>query len=140
MKITTLLALFFLVLSFSAFSQSAKDQKVILTPADTSNLFNRLVMALYDRGYTLEQKDDALKFVATSERSIPREAISVKVRGMVKENTVVLYGLFAMEIGPKQSRDFTPIEYRKGKIWSNVHFKELQAIAEAIGGITTYSK
>lgn len=132
--------LFFLVLSFTAFSQSAKDQRLILTPTDTTNLFNRLVMVLYDRGYTLEQKDDNLKFVATTEHSIPKEVMTVKVRGIVKDGTVILYGLFGARTVSPQSRDFYPIEYRKGKIWSNAHFKELQAIAEAIGGEITYSK
>ena len=51
------------------FAQSKHDSKIIVTPDDTTNLFNRVVLSLYERGYTLETKDEQLKFIATGEKS-----------------------------------------------------------------------
>jgi hypothetical protein len=94
-------------------------------------------MVLYESGYSLAQKDEALKFMASNEK-ILRWA-NVKVNALVKGNEVILSGVFDPVVSV--ITDPEPIVYRgmKGSIYRTT-FAELQAIADKIGGQIRYSK
>jgi hypothetical protein len=125
-----------LLLPILSFAQSKGDTKIIVT-TDSTGLFNKVAMILYESGYSLAQKDEALKFMASNEK-ILRWA-NVKVNALVKGNEVILSGVFDPVVSV--ITDPEPIVYRgmKGSIYRTT-FAELQAIADKIGGQIRYSK
>jgi hypothetical protein len=66
----------------TSYSQVKKDTKIIATITDTANVFNRLALAFYDRGYSFEQKDKELFFLATNEKKI--DIGSIKIKSSIK--------------------------------------------------------
>lgn len=122
------------------YSQSKGDSKILVQVADTSNLLNRLVMYLYEHGYTVAQKDPALGFVATDEKGLG--AVSLKVNALVKDSTIVFTSMWASNIsldlgGVKSERNFSPVKYggMKGSDY-RLTWDETAKIAKAFGEVT----
>jgi hypothetical protein len=134
--ISAMKLLLLLLCPLFSFAQSKGDTKIIVT-TDSTGLFNKVAMVLYESGYSLAQKDEALKFMASNEK-ILRWA-NVKVNALVKGNEVILSGVFDPVVSV--ITDPEPIVYRgmKGSIYRTT-FAELQAIADKIGGQIRYSK
>lgn len=131
-----LLLSLFLIPTLS-YSQAKRDTKVIVTVSDTSNLFNRVVMSLYERGYTLEQKDEKLNFIATGEKPMPKLGASMKLRVMIKDSIMVVTGLHALDIKIMGlERTFDPNEYRgmKGSVWMTA-WDEMVSFARQFGEV-----
>lgn len=83
-----------IIVTFS-YSQEKKDSKIIVTLADTSSIFERVVKSLYEKGYDLESKDKQLNFISTKEKPLNKYAFDLKTRIIFKENTMVITGKIA---------------------------------------------
>lgn len=129
--------LILLLCPFLSFAQSKGDTKIIITAPDSTGLFNKVAMVLYERGYSLAQKDEALKFMATTTR--PVKYMNIKVNALVKNNEVTLTGTYDLAV--TEIDDTDPIMFRgvKGSYLRNA-WAELQAIADKIGGEIRYGK
>jgi hypothetical protein len=125
-----------LLCPFLSFAQSKGDTKIIITAPDSTGLFNKVALALYEKGFSLLQKDQPLQMIATEKVT---KWTHIKANAFVKGNQVTLSGsfdhLFTVAV------DFEPIVYRgmKGSAYRTT-FAELQAIADAIGGEIRYGK
>lgn len=101
---------------FSLAQPPKKSSKVIVTIADTASVFNRLSLAIFDRGYTFETKDDQLKLVSTNEKPVKKGGASAKIRARIIDSTIVLTGVIALDVemtilGVKMERTFSKVEY-----------------------------
>jgi hypothetical protein len=129
--------LIMLLCPFLSFAQSKGDTKVIITAPDSTGLFNKVAMVLYEKGYSLAQKDEALKFMATNEKTT--KWANIKVNALVKGNEVTLSG--DMDATFTVIVDYEPMIFlgMKNSLYKRV-FAELQAIADKIGGEIRYGK
>ena len=78
-----LLFLFFLTSSTLSIAQTPpkKATKVIVHVRDSAGtLMNRIAVVLFDKGYTIENRNDSLKLMATGEKSHPKQSVSTKLR------------------------------------------------------------
>jgi hypothetical protein len=129
--------IFSLLIPTLSFAQQKKDTKIIVTVQDTTNILNRIALALYEKGYTLDQKDEAVKFIATKEKAIAVWKMPIKVRALVKNNTIVLSGDYI----PPTDNKWNEVNFRGHKKSMDMQaWDELRGIAESIGNQITYSK
>lgn len=141
---TLLFASLFLICT-SANAQTKKDSKIIVTVADTANLFNTVVSKLFEKGFTILQKDESLGLIATGEKSI-KSAASIKLKAIVKDSTITLFGEVANDVtveiwGAKLERTFAQIYFggMKGSDMRN-GWNEMDSIAHEFGNKISYSK
>lgn len=114
-----LIALFLVLIPLISFSQTPpkKATKVIVHVADSSNtLMSKLTMVLFEKGYTIEQKNDSLKLVSTGEKSHPKQSVSTKIRVAIKDTCMVFTGTHALDLhltlyGVTTARTFDPTYY-----------------------------
>lgn len=143
MRFTTVVL--FLICSLSSYSQKKGDTKIIVEVIDTTNLFNKVAMAFYEKGFSLEQKDDQLKFIATDEKNLPKDrAMQMKLRAFIKDNTLIISGLIAINmdiIVQTKTKQWDVAEYRgmKGSAYM-VTWEEMESIAKLFGDKISYSK
>ena len=126
-----------------SFSQAKNDSKIIVTVSDTSNLFNRVLLQLYENGYALENKDEVLKFAATKEKNLGKGATLLKVKVLVKDSTLTLTGLVGsyVQLIKTDSPVFIPVEYRGMKGSSiRIAWEEMLNISKQFGSGLGYSK
>lgn len=129
-----------------AFGQSKKDTKISVTTTDTSGLFKRVALAMYERGYTFENKDDQLQFISTHPKQLQKWSAEMKFRMLVKDSTVSITGSIALNVelslgGVKSTKSFSDIYYGGAKNSPlREAWVEMDTIARLIGGKVTYSK
>ena len=134
-----------LLLPFAGFGQEKRDEKITVIASDTTNLFNRVALLLYEKGYTFEQKDEQLKFIATTDKPIPKAVGSCKLRVLVKDSAITLYALVAVDPrlvrGGDLQKVYSPAQYRgmKGSLFMVV-WAEMESIARKFGNQIIYSK
>jgi hypothetical protein len=141
-----LVSALFLMCTLSSFAQEKKDAKITVTVKDTINLFNRVALALYEKGYSLANKDSQAGFIATDEKPVPKTAGSMKIRALVKDSTITFTGLMAIDVemkilGTKLERTFDPVTFWGEKNGSyKICWREMESIAKQFGDKITYSK
>jgi hypothetical protein len=138
---STIIPVSLLLLPFISIGQNKKDTKIIVTVTDTTNLFNRLALAFIEKGYTLEQKDKELGFIATGEKTHPKMAASKKLRAQIIKGTIIFTGLVALDSQiAGLARTFDPLQYRgaKGSVFMDA-WEEMKGIASQFGTLA-YSK
>jgi DNA polymerase II large subunit len=126
----------FLICTLSAFTQQKKDTKVSVVASDTSNLFNRVALAFYQKGYTLETKDETVGFMHTKEKEMekytPYQTISTfVVNGVITMTSKIRMGnlgTFDVEFYNRKKQAFTAA------------WEEMESIAKQFGDKLTYSK
>lgn len=143
--------LLFLLLLFSHYSHGQippkKASKIIVLANDSSNiLLKKITLALFDRGYTIDTKDDNLKYVTTKERASKKYNTLFKIRVGINDTAIIFTGTMALAfetqfLGVKQPPTFQPIVYqgmKKSPVMDA--WNELDAIARMFGDKITYSK
>ena len=133
----------FLLLPFVSTSQEKKASKVIVIAKDTSNLFKRVSAFLLADGYTFEQRDEELQFIATAGKKMPRSGGSGKLRASIKDSIVTITGLVTVEslLSKGDATTFEPVSYKgmngslNMKVWN-----EMVAVARKLGEQISYSK
>lgn len=132
----------FLICAFQSYSQQKNDSKIIVIVADTSNLINRITLSLYDKGYTMEEKDNTVGFLLTKEKFERKVVGSRKIKALIKGNTIEFTGLCRIELSTfdKDNNRFEPVLYKgmKGSLYM-VAWHEMEEIAKQFGPVT-YSK
>lgn len=115
-----------------------KSTKIIVLVKDTANtLLDRISGALYERGYSIESKDEKVKFLSTKERQGKRWSTYYKVRAKISDTAIVFTG----QISLRHDRDYWDIDYSGSKISAlREAWNELYAIAKLFGDNIIYSK
>lgn len=137
--------LFLLLLPvFSLAQPPKKSSKVKVVLADTIGAFNRLTLALFDKGYSFENKDEQLKIIATNERPVNKYAASSKIRARITDSILVLQGSIALDVemklfGTKMERTFSSVQYIGAKkSQMREAWNELEEIARMFGSVVRY--
>jgi hypothetical protein len=140
------LTLALLLLPCLAMAQNKGDQKIIVTVTDTAKLFSRAANYLMDIGYNIQQQDEILGYINTDESEMKKWNASQKLRVRIQDSTMTITGQFALNgemvfLGTKQSRTFSPAEYRgvKGSMYMTV-WNEMLLMARYFGDKIRYSK
>ena len=104
----------------------------------------RILLALFEKGYSIESKDEQLKLLASTERSWGSR--SVKIRAMIKDSVIIFTGQVANNVsfsfgGAKIERTFYNIYYggMKGSDL-RIAWEELDSFAKRFGPDVKYSK
>lgn len=67
-----------------------KANKIIVFVNDSANtLLDRIAGILYDKGYTIENKDEKVKFISTKEREGKKWTTYYKVRARIVDTAIV---------------------------------------------------
>ncbi len=153
MRKANLFTILFFIFSSVSLSQQPikKDTKIIVSPSDSANLFNRIVMALYEKGYSIETKDEQLKFIASTEKAFG--SWSLKIRVMIKDSAIIFSGQYAENytisifgggIGGKTEKTFQELYYYTGAFSKGNDFRKawdiLDSFAKEFGTTVKYSK
>lgn len=134
MKILLTLCLLF---SVSCYSQSKGDSKIIVAVGDTSNLVNRVVKSLYERGYSIETKD--MGFIVTNDRDLKKYPFKIKV-SISLNGSMTITGKIKPAYKTEFENRYFDVEFKGEK---NNPFKEAFAEIVEIGklfGSVSYSK
>lgn len=115
-----------------------KASKIIVLTKDSANtLIDRIAGVLYDKGYTIENKDERAKFISTKERQGGKWATYYKVRARINDTAIVFTG----QITLNKDGDFWGIDYSGSKISAmREAWNELDAIARTFGDKIIYQK
>jgi hypothetical protein len=140
----------FLICTLSSFSQEKNDTKVIASISD-SNLFNKTALILYERGYTIKEKDKDVGFIATNDKSI--DGNTVRLRILLKDTAAIITGDLYNELAAAIVRGSTASKISKDESYyypirnngmkksgMRIAWNELVEVAKAIGGKLYYSK
>jgi hypothetical protein len=121
------------------FSQQKKDSKIIVTASDSVNLVNRLSLALYEKGYSLEQKDEGLGFISTSEKQMEKFALKMKLKVLIKGSVITITGEAGTVMdGIPISTAITFNGSKRSPMMDG--WKEMESIAKQFGNNVSYSK
>lgn len=131
-----------------SFAQVKNDTKITVPVNDTS-MFNKVCLILYEKGYTLKQKDKELGFIATDDRAI--NGTTLRLKFLVKDSVVItgdVYNEMAAALARGRYADkaikdesyYTPIRFAgmKGSGLKDA-WNEMNKIANLIG-TPKYSK
>lgn len=139
--------LLLLLLPVMGYSQEKKSNKIIAHVNDSSKaLFGKLVTELFDMGFTLENKDQALGIISTNERPSKKYGATSKIRARITDSTIVFSSVIALDfepslLGSRITKSFTEVSYIGSKrspmreCWD-----ELNALALKFSNNITYSK
>ena len=136
----------FLLLSTGLFAQAKNDSKIIVVPADTVNLFDKLITLLYKEGYTVKTEDKTRGVLITEERTL-NAYYNPKVRlRLFMGSTVTITGEVDANVDfstgfAKLKSAFEPIVFKgmKGSILRNA-WNEMDRMAKLIGEQRSYNK
>lgn len=145
-----LLAVLCLLASF-AYSQSTPikgAKKVIVLAKDSSNSFlDKVTLILFDKGFTIDQKDDKLKILSTKELPSKKWGTMSKIRIRVIDTAIVLTSQIAINydydiLGLKEStKSFMDVEFKGSKKSAmREAWDQMVEIASQLGQSITYSK
>lgn len=123
-----------------------KSSKIIVMVRDSSNmLLDRIAGALYDKGFTIENKDDKVKFISTKDLPSKKWATIYKIKARINDTAIVFTGQIAFNkdtdiLGMKESvKTYWDIEAGKGGSMKEA-WNELDTIARMFGDKVVYSK
>lgn len=134
-----------MLISLNASGQSKNDKKIIVTVTDTVNLFNRIALSLYDKGYTLENKDQELGFLSTNDKPIINGTSLYKMKALIKGNTVTFTGSIAVLVSlfgstKMSERTYSDMLFYGMKNSPNmISWREVVEVAKEFGTLS-YSK
>jgi len=126
-------------------AQEKKDTKIIIQN-DSAN-FNMILKMLYWESYIVDQKDSVNGFIATKERSLPKDgSVSIILKLFIQNGYVTVTGEVASNVTigltyAKEEKHFTDISYggMKGSGMRNA-WNEMNRIAHMMGSNLRYSK
>lgn len=115
-----------------------KSSKIIVLVKDSANtLLDRIAGVLYDKGYTIENKDEKVKFISTKEREGKKWSTYYKVRVRIVDTAIVFTGQIALN----KDSDYWDVDYRGSKVSAlREAWNELDTIARMFGDKIVYSK
>jgi hypothetical protein len=149
---TRLVLAILLILSFNSsiiaqqFTPPKKASKIIVNLMDTSNILDKIALELFDRRFTIDSRDNNLKYLVTKERTNSNGMMLTKIRAIIKDSSLILTSemAFANDItimGVTTRQTFDPVTYSgMKKSYMMQAWNELDSIARKFGTNVTYSK
>jgi hypothetical protein len=141
-----LLLILLLPVSTIAQQPPKKSTKIIVVMKDSANLLlDRIAGVLYDKGFTIETKDDKVKFLSTKDLPSKKWMTIYKIKARINDTAIVFTGQIAFNkdtdiLGMKESvKTYWDIESSKGGSMREA-WNELDAIARVFGDKIVYSK
>lgn len=134
-----LLIPFLILASLSLSAQKNKPRKIIVVATDTTNLFNRVALAFYDKEYTIDNKDPQAGFISTKEKAIKAGySTDVKLRAQIKDSIIVFTGEMRVNVSLYgQPASFDPIyEWGMKGTPARLSWMEMEGIAKEFGPVT----
>jgi hypothetical protein len=123
-----------------------KASKIIVLVKDSaSTLLDRIAGVLYDKGFTIDQKDEKVKFISTKYLPSKKWMTIYKIKARINDTAVVFTGQIAFNkdtdiLGMKETvKTYWDIEYGKGGSMREA-WNAMDAIARMFGDKIVYSK
>ena len=125
-----------------------KANKIIVMVKDTANaLLNRLSGILFDKGYTIEAKDEQAKYIITKGQPSKSYGTISKIRARINDTAIIFTSQLAVDserdiFGVKRRElDYMDVDYSGAKKSAfREAWNELDAIAHMFGDKIVYSK
>lgn len=125
-----------------------KSSKIITMVSDSANiLLDRLSGILFDRGYTIDSKDEKAKYIITKARASNNYGTISKIRARINDTAIVFTSQIALDsdrdiLGIKRAEiSYMDVDYRGSKKSAmREAWIELDAIARMFGDKIFYSK
>lgn len=125
-----------------------KACKIIVLTKDSVNLLlDRLSGVLFDRGYTIDTKDEKVKYITTKGQPSRNYGTISKIRARINDTAIVFTSQIALNsdrdiLGIKRPElDYMDVDYRGSKKSAmREAWNELDAIARTFGDKIVYSK
>ena len=143
--VPSIIILLISVVSYSQDKPPKGTTRMAVTVTDTTNLYNRISLLLYEKGFSIDNRDQGLGFIASSEKVV-NDFCSMKVHILIKDSTVTITPFLATNISTgsgmfKTERSFETIKYggMKGS-GQRIAWEETMSIAAAFGTKFTYLK
>jgi hypothetical protein len=123
-------------------------RKVSVLIKDTStNLLDKVTIILFDKGFTIEQKDDKLKILSTKELPSKKWGTMSKIRIRINDTAIVFTSQIAINsadtfLGTKESTKSFMDVYYGGSKKSPLReaWEQMVEIASQVGQSIIYSK
>lgn len=122
-----------------------KSSKIIVMVKDTGDtLMSRITKTLFDKGFTIDTKDESAKILATKEFAPNHPSIFIKIRASINDTSVLFTGTYAWTyisgLHP-HSQEYDVIEYRGMKNSAAMQaWNSLNSIARMFGDKIVYGK
>ena len=144
----SILLISFLIVGATTFAQQAckppkKASKIIVLIKDSDNtLLNRIAKILFDKGFTIDTKDETAKILSTKEFAPNHPSLFIKIRASINDSGVVFTGTYAWTLtAGLHPQDYTAIEYRGMKGSAAIQaWNSFDAVAKMFGDKILYSK
>jgi hypothetical protein len=139
-----------LLITVNCLGQNTPPKKsskiIVLTKDSLSTLFDKLVVTLFDKGFTIDNKDERLKIISTKERPMPKGNMLTKIQARINDTAIVFTSTMALGfemkiLDTKMEQTYDPVTYSglKGS-YMRVAWNELEEIARQFGDKIIYSK
>lgn len=125
-----------------------KASKIIVVVKDSANtLLDRIAGVLYDKGFTIDNKDEKVKFISTKEQPSKKWSTMTRIRARINDTAIIFTSQIALNsdrdiFGTKEAtKSFMDVDYSGSKFSANREaWNELDAIARTFGDKIVYSK
>jgi hypothetical protein len=122
-----------------------KASKIIILIKDSANtLLNTIAKGLFDKGFTIDTKDENTKTISTKEFAPNHPSLFIKIRASINDSGVVFTGSYNWTLTTSllpSAQTFDPIEFRGMKNSAAMQtWNSLDAIAKTFGDKVVYSK
>lgn len=125
-----------------------KASKIIVMVRDSANtLLNRLSGILFDKGYTIDAKDEQAKYIITKGQPSKSYGTISKIRARINDTAIVFTSQIAIDserdiLGIKRRElDYMDVDYRGAKKSAmRDAWKEIDSIARMFGDKIIYAK
>ena len=127
-------------------SPPKKASKIIVIIKDTSNLLNNIAVELFNRRFTIDTRDDKLKYLTTKERTNSNGAVLTRIRVLINDSSIVFTSEMALAnditiMGVTTKQTFDPVTFSgMKKSYMMQAWNELDEIARKFGDKIIYSK
>lgn len=125
-----------------------RASKIIVMVKDSANtLLDRLSGILFDKGYTIDTKDEKVKYITTKGQPSKNYGTITKVRARINDTAIIFTSQIAVNsdtdiLGIKRAEpDYMDVDYRGSKKSAmREAWNELEAIALKFGDKIIYAK
>jgi hypothetical protein len=125
-----------------------KASKIIVLVKDSANtLLNRISAELFDKGYTIDSKDENAKYIVTRERPSNKYGTMSRIRTRINDTAIVFTSQIALNsdrdiFGTKEAaKTFYDVDFSGSKKSAmREAWLELEEIARKFGDNIVYSK
>jgi hypothetical protein len=141
LMIATLTILFY---NTSAQPPKKANKIIVVTTDSANNELNRIAKVLFDKGFTIETKDETTKTISTKEFAPNHPSIFIKIRASINDTSIVFTGTYMWTLTNNllpTRQEFEAIEYRGMKNSAAMQaWNSLDTIVKSYNSKVIYSK